>query len=62
MRFLKIGSEELNLLKSIKDTRKRMTLSKTRQNLLLRLFKIASFLSYGDIAMETTSMIKMSMA
>ena len=64
MRFKREVQENLIFSKSIKDTTKRMTLRGTRQNFLLRasILMLATILSYGDITIETTSIIKISMA
>ena len=55
--ILESGLGELNSLKKIRDTRKRMRLCKSRQNLLLTspILISAIVFSYGDIREETTS-------
>ena len=62
--ILQRGSGEFNLLKDIRDRRRRITPRETRQNLLLTapILIPATVFSYGDITMETTSTLKLSMA
>ena len=48
----------------MKDTRKRITPRETRQNLLLTaaILILSTIFGYGDITMETTSIINLSMS
>ena len=64
MRFQKEVQENQIYSKSIKDTRKRVTQCENRQNLLLTapIPTSATVGSYGDITMETTGVLKISIA
>ena len=62
--ILERGLGELDLLKNVKDTRKRITPHETRQNLVLTapILISATVFCYEDITMERTGMLKIPMA